>query len=132
MSASLLSAIWLFAEEAGKVAEKVGEKAGEAANQLPWWQPIVTFALPIGILFYVMMWRPEQKKQAEHKRLLGAVKKNDRVVTIGGIYGVVANVQREADRVTLKIDEANNTKIEVTFSAISRVIVDEEKEDKKS
>jgi preprotein translocase subunit YajC len=53
------------------------------------------------------------------------------VVTVGGIYGVVANVQREQDRVTLKVDETNNTKIDVTFGAISRVIVDQTESDKK-
>jgi hypothetical protein len=40
------------------------------------------------------------------------------------------NVQREADEVTLKIDEANNTKIRVTFGAISRVVADEPQGDK--
>jgi preprotein translocase subunit YajC len=56
--------------------------------------------------------------------LLEALKKNDRVVTIGGIYGVVANVQRDVDRVTLKVDETTNTKIDVTVGAIARVVVD--------
>ncbi len=37
------------------------------------------------------------------------------MVTIGGIYGVVMNVQRDTDEVTLKIDETNNTKIRVTI-----------------
>ena len=55
----------------------------------------------------------------------GAVKKNDRVVTVGGIYGVVTNVHREADEVTLKVDEATNTKLRVTLSSIGRVLGDE-------
>ena len=38
------------------------------------------------------------------------------------MYGKVFDVQREQDRVTLKIDEANNTKVDVTFGAIARVI----------
>ncbi len=50
------------------------------------------------------------------------MKKNDRVVTIGGMYGVVMNVQKDADEVTLKIDETNNTKIRVTISSIARVL----------
>jgi preprotein translocase subunit YajC len=53
------------------------------------------------------------------------------VVTIGGIYGKVFDVQREQDRVTLKIDEATNTKIDVTFGAIARVIVDQPAESDK-
>ncbi len=46
-------------------------------------------------------------------------------MTIGGIYGVVMNVQRDTDEVTLKIDEANNTKMRVTFGAIGRVVGDD-------
>jgi preprotein translocase subunit YajC len=74
------------------------------------------------VLFYFIMFRPERRKQAAHKALLENLKKNDRVVTIGGIYGLVMSVQRDADEVTLKIDEATNTKIRVTFGAISRVL----------
>ncbi len=57
--------------------------------------------------------------------MLAAVKKNDRVVTAGGIYGVVTNVHQEADEVTVKVDEATNTKLRVTLSSIVRVLGDE-------
>jgi preprotein translocase subunit YajC len=46
------------------------------------------------------------------------------VITIGGIYGVVMNVQRDTDEITLNIDETNNTKVRVNFGAIARVISD--------
>lgn len=77
-----------------------------------------------------MILRPERRKQAGHREQLKSLKKNDRVVTIGGIYGVVMNVQRDADEVTLKIDEANNTKIRVTLASIGRVVGDEPPADK--
>lgn len=80
----------------------------------------------IFLLFYFLIMRPERRKQADHKALLESLKKNDRVITIAGIYGVVANVLRDEDRVTLKVDEANNTKIDVTFSSIARVLVENE------
>jgi preprotein translocase subunit YajC len=79
----------------------------------------------IVVLFYFLMIRPERRKQAAHKALLENLKKNDRVVTIGGVYGVVMSVERDADQVTLKIDEATNTKIRVTFGSIARVIGEE-------
>src|SRR5262245_42827178 len=66
-------------------------------------------------LFWMMIVRPEKRKQQAQKDLLDGLKKNDRVVTIGGIYGVVMDVDRPGDKVTLKIDESNNTKIKVTF-----------------
>jgi preprotein translocase subunit YajC len=77
------------------------------------------------VLFYLLLIRPQRGEQARRQIMLGAVKKNDRVVTIGGIYGVVANVHREADEVTLKVDEATNTKLRVTLSSIGRVLGDE-------
>jgi preprotein translocase subunit YajC len=55
------------------------------------------------------------------------LKEKDRVVTIGGIHGVVTNVQRERDEVTVRVDEATGTKIRVSASAIARVITDENK-----
>jgi preprotein translocase subunit YajC len=122
--AELWSWGWILAQAANG-APKAGEQSGN-----PFAGIIIPFVF-IAILFYFMMWRPEKRKQAEHQSLLSAIKKNDRVVTIGGIYGVVSNVQREADRVTLKVDEANNTKIDVTFGAISRVIVEQTEADKK-
>jgi preprotein translocase subunit YajC len=87
--------------------------------------------LMIGLLFYFILLRPERRKHKEHANLLSNLKKNDKVVTIGGIYGKVFDVQREQDRVTLKIDEATNTKIDVTFAAIARVIIDQPAESEK-
>jgi len=126
--ASFWNAVWLFAEAGEKAdAAKGADTNAPGGFGLTMLMP---FAL-IGLLFYFLILRPEKRKQADHKSLLDAIKKNDRVVTIGGVYGVVANVQKDADRVTLKVDEANNTKIDFTFSAIARVITDEPVGDKK-
>lgn len=81
--------------------------------------------LAIGFLFYFLLIAPQRKEQGKRREMLSGIKKNDRVVTIGGIYGVVTNVHREADEVTLKVDESNNTKLRVTLSAIARVVGDE-------
>ena len=74
------------------------------------------------MLYYFLIIRPERRKQSTHRSQLDLLKKNDRVVTIGGIYGVVMNVQPDADEVTLKIDETTNTKIRVTMGSIARVV----------
>ena len=78
--------------------------------------------LAIGLLFYFMMIRPQRREQASRQEMLQNLKKNDRVLTIGGIYGVVTNVHQEADEITLKVDEATNAKLRVTLSSISRVL----------
>ena len=121
---ALFAEVAAEAQAAGDAPAANGAKGGEpgAPSLL---NPVFTLVLPMFLLVYLFFLRPERRKQADHKSLLAALKKNDRVVTIGGIYGIVANVQPEADRVTLKIDEATNTKIDVTFSSIARVIAAE-------
>lgn len=84
----------------------------------------------IGLVFYLMLIRPQRREQQTRQKLLEGLKKNDRVVTVGGIYGVVLNVRREADEVTLKVDESSNTKLRVTVSSISRILGDEAGETK--
>lgn len=78
--------------------------------------------LLIVLVAWLLLYRPERERQRRQQELLSALKKNDRVVTAAGIYGIVANVDRENDRVTLKVDEAANAKITVTLSSISKVL----------
>jgi preprotein translocase subunit YajC len=80
------------------------------------------------VLFYLMMIRPQKRKEQELKDQVNAVKENDRVVTIGGIYGVVTNVQRDAQRVTVRVDESTGTKLRLNMTAIARVLTAEEQE----
>ena len=74
--------------------------------------------IAIGFLFYFMLIRPEKQKQSRHREMLSNLKKNDRVVTVGGIRGVISNVQRDQDEVTVNIDESTGTKIRVSLSSI--------------
>ncbi len=115
---------WVFAQDAG---------AGNAAP--PPGGGLIQFLTPlliIGAVFYLLLIRPEKKRAAEHQALLESLKKNDRVITNAGIYGVVANVQRDVDRVTLKVDEATNTKIDVTYGSIAKIITEDSGGEKSS
>ena len=78
----------------------------------------------LGILFYIMLIRPESRKKADHAKLVENLNKHDRVVTMGGIHGTVSNVQKGSQDVTLVIDENTNTKVRVQRSSISSVITD--------
>lgn len=80
--------------------------------------------LGIAVAAYLLLFRPEREKAKRQQALLAAIKKNDRVVTSSGICGTVASVDREADRVTLKIDESSNAKLTVTLSSVARVLRD--------
>ena len=90
------------------------------------WGPLVA----IGVLFYFMLIRPERQKKKDMTDMLSKIKKNDRVVTIGGILASVASAPKESEEVTLKIDENNNTKIRVLRSSIARVLSDQSTSDK--
>ena len=80
------------------------------------------------VLFYLMMIRPQKRKEQELRDQVNAIKENDRVLTIGGIYGVVTNVQRDQQRVTVRVDESNGTKLRLNMTAIARVLTAEEQE----
>jgi len=82
--------------------------------------PILPFAL-IGLVFYLMLMRPEQRKRKQQEQLLANLKKNDRVITIGGIAGTIVNASPGSTFVTLRVDDANNTRLRILRSAISRV-----------
>ena len=80
--------------------------------------PLLLF-LMLGLVMYFLMLRPQGKEKKQRVAMLVAIKKNDRVVTIGGILGTVISVKD--DEITLKVDESSNTKITFTRSAIQRV-----------
>ncbi|MBC8872211.1 MAG: preprotein translocase subunit YajC [Planctomycetes bacterium] len=87
--------------------------------------------LAIGLLFYFLMVRPERRKRAGIARMQDDLKKNDRIVTIGGIMGVVVNTQKESNEVTIRVDDNNNTRIHILRSSISRVLTDDKSDAKK-
>ncbi|HOX32975.1 MAG TPA: preprotein translocase subunit YajC [Spirochaetales bacterium] len=78
---------------------------------------LVTFGL-VFVIFYFLIIRPQNKKQKEAKAMIEAVKKGDKVVTIGGVHAVVASVKEST--LILKVDD--NTKMEFSKSAIQAVV----------
>ena len=99
------------------------------ANAFP---RMMLLIMGFGLLMYFLMLRPQKRKEEEFRRMVSQLKENDHVVTAGGIHGVVTNVQREAERVTIRVDESTGTKLRVSTSSIARVISDEADETKVS
>jgi preprotein translocase subunit YajC len=93
---------------------------GDAPSWIGLW-PIIAIAF----LFYFLLIRPQRREQSQREAMLAGLKKNDHVITIGGIRGVVTNIRREVDEVTIKVDEATNTKLRVTVGAIARIVAEE-------
>lgn len=88
--------------------------------QPPGLSQLLTPILLMGVIFYFILMRPQNKERKQREAMLKAIKKNDRVVTVSGILGVVQSVKD--DEVVLKVDESSNTKITFTRSAIGRVL----------
>ena len=71
----------------------------------------------IFLVFYLLIIRPQQKKQKEHQAMIKGLKKNDEVVTTGGLYGTIVNIKEKS--IVLRIDE--NVKIETEKNSIAYV-----------
>ena len=91
---------------------------------------LVAFLPFIAVIFimYFLMIRPQNKKRKEAEKMVAALKKGDKIVTIGGLYGTIQSVKETT--VIIKADD--NVKLEFLRSAVSSVITPgkEEKEDK--
>ncbi len=81
---------------------------------------LIPFAL-IFVIMYFMVIRPQQKKGKEHQEMLNKLKKNDEVMTSGGIYGKVVDLKETV--VTLEV--APNVRIRVHRPQISAVLTGE-------
>src|SRR5579872_5801885 len=103
----VLSATWLLAAD---------DKAGQGTEGFMMFAPLIA----IGIVFYFLLLRPQRKEQASREAMLAALKKNDKVLTIGGVIGSVANISPDGQEVTLKVDD--NTRIKFIRSSIQRVM----------
>lgn len=87
--------------------------------------------LPFGLIiliFYFFIIRPQNKKQKETEKMLAALKKGDKIVTVGGIHGVISSTKEKT--VIVKVDD--NTKIEFSRAAIATVVADKAEKDAKS
>ena len=70
------------------------------------------------VIFYFLLIRPQQKRQKEHANMIANVKKNDEVITTGGVYGTIVGVKDKT--FVLRVDE--NVKIEIQKGAVSQIV----------
>jgi preprotein translocase subunit YajC len=78
---------------------------------------LITFVPLLVIMYYVMI-RPQMKRQKEAARLVSALKTGDRVVTSSGIHGLISNVKDT----TVIVKVADNVKLEMEKSAVTNVV----------
>ena len=77
----------------------------------------------IAIIYFIMI-RPEQKRQKERTKMLAALKKGDRILTIGGIYGVITAVKDTS----YVIKSGEGAVLEITKSAVQNIIAEPKEE----
>lgn len=77
------------------------------------------------IVFMFFSFRSGQREKKKRQEMLAAIKKNDRVMTLGGVIGTVVNIKD--DEIVLKVDETTNTKITFVRGAVQKVLADDER-----
>lgn len=98
-----------------------GSAAGGTGSMIGSFIPLIL----IFVIFYFLLIRPQQKRSKEHRQMLDALKRGDKVVTSGGLYGVVEQVEQNI--VTVKI--AENVKVRIGKAYIATVRTDKDKEE---
>lgn len=83
----------------------------------------IIMLVAIIVIFYFFMIRPQQKRQKEEKKFREALTKGQRIVTIGGVHGKIADVRET----TVLIEVANDVKIEVEKTAIAMSVATDQK-----
>lgn len=75
---------------------------------------------PLSVIFYFFIFRPQQKQRKEFQEMLASLKKGDRVVTRGGLRGLVDKVEDK----TLRLDVGNNLKLWMERDYVDRIVKD--------
>lgn len=74
----------------------------------------------IFVVFYFLLIRPQQKRAKEHRTMLTALKRSDRIITAGGILGTVTKVKEGSEEIEIEI--APNVRVNVVRSTIASVV----------
>lgn len=72
------------------------------------------------VIFYFLLWRPQQKKMKNHREMLGGLKRGDRVLTGGGIFGRIARVEGDDE---LIVEIAPEVRVRVARGTVSEVLI---------
>jgi preprotein translocase subunit YajC len=102
------------------LAQVGGAGAAQQSNPMISTLLMVLQFLPIFLIVYLLIIRPQQKRQKDQEQMIKTLKKGDRVLTSGGIYGTIVGVE---DAKTV-VRVADDVKLEIAKSAIVQVIGD--------
>ena len=132
---NLYNICWfMLAQAQGAGSSKAVEEAvGAANNEAPQGFFNSPYMLPaligIMVMYFLLTARPKDAGQAKTSDMLASLKKNDRVVTAGGILGTVVNSRSDAEFVTIRVDDSSNARMQILAKSIVRVLSDEDAKD---
>jgi preprotein translocase subunit YajC len=84
--------------------------------------PTLVMAVPIVAMFYFLFILPQQQQEKKRRSMIDALKKNDKVLTSGGIYGTVISIDAKSDKVVLRVDDERGVKLAFTRASVARVL----------
>ncbi|GHT51826.1 hypothetical protein AGMMS49990_06960 [Endomicrobiia bacterium] len=85
---------------------------------------VLMLFLPVFVLAYLLLFRPQQKQAKEHRALLNALKKDDRVITSGGIYATVSAIRGNI----IEVKVADSVYVQISKQSIAGVVTKEAEE----
>ena len=87
----------------------------------PNWILIFSFMFLGLIIMWLLLASPQKRQEERMRKMLAALEKNDKVMTVGGLIGTVHSIDREQNEIVLKVDESTNTKLRFHLTAVSTV-----------
>ena len=81
---------------------------------------LVPFALMFAIMYFLIL-RPQRKKEKDRLDMIANVRKNDRIVTSGGVHGVVVSVKEK--ELVIRVDDDKDVKLKIDKSAVSSITI---------
>lgn len=95
------------------------QSGGEGGGALGFFFPIIL----IFAIMYFLIFRPQAKRQKQHREMQKSLQKGDRILTVGGIYGTILNVKEKENTIVVKI--ADGVKVEMTPSSVANKLSDQ-------
>ncbi len=121
----IMPALLFFATAYQIMAQEGQEPPAGGGGTIMSWLPMM---LVMFAIVYFLMIRPEQKKQKDRRAMMEGIKKGDKVLSIGGIYGTVTTIKGN----NLMVKIGDNTTVEMTKAAVSSVVSDKGESDDQS
>lgn len=103
----------LFAQ--GAPAANPKEGVSSTLNLLP-------YVLIFVVWGYFILIRPPQQQEKRRRQMIASLKKNDKIITTGGLYATVSSIDPDQDRIVLRVDDDRGVKMTFSKSVVGRLI----------